>query len=140
MRLTCHLISPNCKLMGGYYEKIYISFGKCIYCADTCYVWRIGAKELPTSFMYEDGNYVEVTYVNRNYEITDNMFAPSKSMLDDVSSLHFATKFDAGENLSVGLARYNQAGASHNYQVADHQFQGLVLLVQELTYRLALLP
>ena len=72
--------------------------------------------ELPTSFMYEDGNYVEVTYVNRNYEITDNMFAPSKSMLDDVSSLHFATKFDAGENLSVGLARYNQAGASHNYQ------------------------
>ena len=56
--------------------------------------------ELPTSFMYEDGNYVEVTYVNRNYEITDNMFAPSKSMLDDVSSLHFATKFVAGENLS----------------------------------------
>ena len=72
--------------------------------------------ELPTSFLYENGSYLEVTYVNRNYEITDNMFAPSKSMLDDVSSLHFATKFDAGENLSIGLARYNQAGASHNYQ------------------------
>ena len=80
--------------------------------------------ELPTSFLYESGNYLEVTYINRNYEITDNMFAPSKSMLDDVSSLHFATKFDAGENLSVGLARYNQAGASHNYQGAGSPIPG----------------
>jgi long-subunit fatty acid transport protein len=52
------------------------------------------------------------------------MFAPSKSMLDDVSSMHFATKFDAGENLSVGLARYNQAGASHNYQGAGSPIPG----------------
>ena len=80
--------------------------------------------ELPTSFLYEDGNYLEVTYINRNFEITDNMFAPSKSMLDDVSSVHFATKFDAGENLSVGLARYNQAGASHNYQGAGSPIPG----------------
>ena len=36
--------------------------------------------ELPTSFLYEDGNYLEVTYINRKYEITDNMFAPSRSM------------------------------------------------------------
>ena len=27
--------------------------------------------ELPTSFLYEDGNYLEVTYINRNFEITD---------------------------------------------------------------------
>jgi long-subunit fatty acid transport protein len=80
--------------------------------------------ELPTSFLYEDGNYLEVTYINRNFEITDNMFAPSRSMLDDVSAVNFATKFDAGENLSVGLARYNQAGASHNYQGAGSPIPG----------------
>ena len=80
--------------------------------------------ELPTSFLYEDGSYLEVTYINRNYEITDNMFAPSRSMLDDVSAVNFATKFDAGENLSVGLARYNQAGASHNYQGAGSPIPG----------------
>jgi long-subunit fatty acid transport protein len=74
--------------------------------------------------LYETGNYLEVTYINRNFEITDNMFAPSKSMLDDVSSVHFATKFDAGENLSVGLASYNQAGASHNYQGAGSPIPG----------------
>ena len=79
--------------------------------------------ELPTSFLYEDGNYLEVTYINRNFEINDNMFAPS-GMLDDVSSVHFATKFDAGENLSIGLARYNQAGASHNYQGAGSPLPG----------------
>ena len=80
--------------------------------------------ELPTSFLYENGNYLEVTYINRNYEVTDNMFAPSRSMLDDVSSMHFAVKFDPGENLSVGLARYNQAGASHNYQGAGSPIPG----------------
>ena len=80
--------------------------------------------ELPTSFLYENGNYLEVTYINRNFEITDNMFAPSRSMLDDVSAVNFATKFDAGENLSVGLARYNQAGASHNYQGAGSPIPG----------------
>jgi long-subunit fatty acid transport protein len=79
--------------------------------------------ELPTSFLYEDGSYLEVTYLNRNFEINDNMFAPS-GMLDDVSSVHFATKFDASENLSVGLARYNQAGASHNYQGAGSPIPG----------------
>jgi long-subunit fatty acid transport protein len=79
--------------------------------------------ELPTSFLYEDGNYLEVTYINRNYDISDNMFAPS-GMLDDVSSVHFATKFDAGENLSVGFARYNQSGASHNYQGAGSPLPG----------------
>ena len=80
--------------------------------------------ELPTSFLYENGNYFEVTYIHRNFEITDNMFAPSRSMLDDVSSMHFATKFVAGENFSVGLARYNQAGASHNYQGAGSPIPG----------------
>ncbi len=84
----------------------------------------IERSELPTSFMYENNNYIEVTMINRNFEINDNMFAPSRSMFDDVSSLHFAAKFDVGENLDIGVARYNQAGASHNYQGAGSPIPG----------------
>ena len=57
----------------------------------------IERSELPTSFMYESGNYLEVAMLNRNYQIDDNMFAPSRSMFDDVFSLNFAAKFDVGE-------------------------------------------
>ena len=84
----------------------------------------IERSEIPTSFMYENNNYIEVTMINRNFEINDNMFAPSRSMFDDVSSLHFAAKFDVGENLDIGVARYNQAGASHNYQGAGSPIPG----------------
>ena len=40
---------------------------------------------LPTAFMFETGGYAEFTYSNRNYDVTDNMFAPTSSMYEDVS-------------------------------------------------------
>ena len=52
------------------------------------------------------------------------MFAPNRSMFDDVSSLHFAAKFDVTEDFDIGISRYNQAGASHNYQGAGSSIPG----------------
>ena len=30
---------------------------------------------LPTAFMFETGGYADFTFSNRNYDVTDNMFA-----------------------------------------------------------------
>ena len=79
---------------------------------------------LPTAFMFETGGYAEFTYSNRNYDVTDNMFAPSSSMYGDVSGASMSVKFDVNETVAVGIAQYNQAGISLNYQGAGSQIPG----------------
>ena len=49
---------------------------------------------LPTAFMFEEGGYGEITFSNRDYDVTDNMFAPTNSMYGDVSGVSFSGKFD----------------------------------------------
>ena len=41
---------------------------------------------LPTAFMFETGGYAEFTYSNRNYDVTDNMFAPTSSYIELVGA------------------------------------------------------
>ena len=79
---------------------------------------------LPTAFMFETGGYAEFTYSNRNYDVTDNMFAPTSSMAGDVSGASMSVKFDVNETIAVGIAQYNQAGISLNYQGAGSQIPG----------------
>ena len=79
---------------------------------------------LPTSFLFEDGSYTEFTISNRNYDVTDNFFAPTSSMYGDVSGATISTKFDLNSSVSVGLTQYNQAGISLNYQGAGSQIPG----------------
>jgi long-subunit fatty acid transport protein len=79
---------------------------------------------LPTAFMFEAGGYGEITFSNRDYDVTDNMFAPTNSMYGDVSGVSFSGKMDINESLSVGIAQYNQAGIDLNYQGAGSQIPG----------------
>ena len=79
---------------------------------------------LPTAFMFETGGYAEFTYSNRNYDVTDNMFAPTSSMYGDVSGAAISVKFDVNDKIAVGFAQYNQAGISLNYQGAGSQIPG----------------
>ena len=79
---------------------------------------------LPTAFMFEDGGYGEITFSNRNYDVTDNMFAPTNSMYGDVSGVSFSGKFDVNEAISVGISQYNQAGIDLNYQGAGSLIPG----------------
>ena len=79
---------------------------------------------LPTAFMFETGGYAEFTYSNRNYDVTDNMFAPTSSMYGDISGASMSVKFDVNETIAVGIAQYNQAGISLNYQGAGSQIPG----------------
>ncbi len=79
---------------------------------------------LPTAFMFETGGYAEFTYSSRNYDVTDNMFAPTRSMYGDVSGTSMSVKFDVNESVAVGIAQYNQAGISLNYQGAGSQIPG----------------
>jgi long-subunit fatty acid transport protein len=79
---------------------------------------------LPTSFMFETGGYADFTYSNRNYDVTDNFFAPTSSMYGDVSGASISVKFDVNETIAVGLTQYNQAGINLNYQGAGSQIPG----------------
>jgi long-subunit fatty acid transport protein len=79
---------------------------------------------LPTAFMFETGGYADFTYSNRNYDVTDNFFAPTSSMYGDVSGASISVKFDVSETIAVGFTQYNQAGISLNYQGAGSQIPG----------------
>ena len=79
---------------------------------------------LPTAFMFETGGYVDFTISNRNYDVTDNYFAPTSSMYGDVSGASISAKFDFNEKIAVGVAQYNQAGISLNYQGAGSEIPG----------------
>ena len=79
---------------------------------------------LPTAFMFETGGYADFTYSNRNYDVTDNFFAPTSSMYGDVSGASISVKFDVNETIAVGITQYNQAGISLNYQGAGSQIPG----------------
>ena len=79
---------------------------------------------LPTAFMFEEGGYGEITFSNRNYDVTDNMFAPTTSMYGDVAGVSMSGKIDVNEAISVGITQYNQAGISLNYQGAGSQIPG----------------
>ena len=79
---------------------------------------------LPTAFMFEEGGYGEITFSNRGYDVTDNMFAPTNSMYGDVSGVSFSGKFDINEAISVGISQYNQAGIDLNYQGAGSLVPG----------------
>ena len=79
---------------------------------------------LPTAFMFETGGYADFTFSNRNYDVTDNMFAPTSSMYGDVSGAAISVKFDVNDTIAVGLSQYNQAGINLNYQGAGSQIPG----------------
>ena len=110
--------------MGDHHEKIYLPDAWFINCADSGYIRCAERTALPTAFMFETGGYAEFTYSNRNYDVTDNMFAPTSSMYGDVSGASMSVKFDVNETVAVGIAQYNQAGISLNYQGAGSQIPG----------------
>jgi long-subunit fatty acid transport protein len=74
--------------------------------------------------MFETGGYADFTYSNRNYDVTDNFYAPTRSMYGDVSGASISVKFDVNETIAVGVTRYNQAGINLNYQGAGSQIPG----------------
>lgn len=104
-RLTCLMLGsfvvPTCAMAGG-----------------------MERTALPTAFMFETGGYVDFTYSNRNYDVTDNMFAPTNSMYGDVSGANISAKFDVNEKIAIGVTHYNQAGINLNYQGAGSQIPG----------------
>ena len=58
-------------------KKLNISFGRFVSCADIAISGGMERTALPTAFMFETGGYADFTFSNRNYDVTDNMFAPT---------------------------------------------------------------
>ena len=75
---------------------------------------------LSTAFMYEDGGYAEIGYSSRNYTVTDNVYAPTGSAVQDQSNTSLAFKFDLNDVFSVGLSRYRQGSIQLDYSSAGN--------------------
>lgn len=72
---------------------------------------------LSTSFMYQDGNYAEVGFQSRDYEV-NSATVNQNSVVGDFTSTSIAVKLDVTDSLSFGLSRYRQSSISVDYPSA----------------------
>ena len=88
---------------------------------------------LPTAFMFEPGGYVAFTISNRNYDVTDNFFAPTSSMYGDVSGAAISVKFDVNDTIAVGVAQPPSNSSIAKYLMRTSSCNLPRLLHHELT-------
>ncbi len=80
---------------------------------------------LPTAMMFEEGNHVSLSFSSTAPDVTDDLYATTKSMYTDYSSVTGTFKTQLNEKLSVGLARYQSEGIDLSYVNSGSTFSGL---------------
>lgn len=70
---------------------------------------------LPTDMMFEDGNYVSISFASFKPDVTDNNYATEGSMYNDRSATTLTFKTQINEKLSIGFASYKSAEISLDY-------------------------
>lgn len=73
---------------------------------------------LSTSFLYEQGGYIEVAHGKRNYDIKGSLYAPTGSAAKDQSTTSLSVKFDLSERLALGFSNYRQGSIQLDYSGA----------------------
>jgi len=73
---------------------------------------------LSTSFLYEEGGYIEVAHGKRNYDIKGSLYAPTGSAVKDQSTTSLSVKFDMSDQLAVGFSSYRQGSVQLDYSSA----------------------
>lgn len=66
-------------------------------------------------FLYETGNYAEVSYSSRSPDVTDSLYAPNSSMLSDFTTLNGALKLQLTDKIAVGLTSYDAGRIALDY-------------------------
>lgn len=69
-------------------------------------------------FLYETGNYAEVSYSSRSPDVTDSFYAPNSSMLSDFTTLNGALKLQLTDKIAVGLTSYDAGRIALDYSTA----------------------
>ena len=106
-------------------QKIVAAFAFAALGASNVFAAGMERTRLPTSMMFEEGNYASLSFSSTAPDVTDNLYAPSKSMYTDYSSVTGTFKTQLNEKLSVGLARYQSEGIDLSYVNSGSTFSGL---------------
>lgn len=69
---------------------------------------------LSTAFMFEDGNYAEISYQSSDYDISSSS-GGNASVVGDFKTTGFALKLDVDDRLSFGITKYRQSSIDLDY-------------------------
>lgn len=69
---------------------------------------------LPTAFMFESGNYAELSFQNSDYDVSSSS-GGNASVVGDLQSTNFAFKIDINNKISFGVVRYLQSSINVDY-------------------------
>ena len=69
---------------------------------------------LSTAFMFEDGNYAEISYQNSDYDVSSSS-GGNASVVGDFKTSNFALKLDVDDRLSFGITKYRQSAIDIDY-------------------------
>ena len=77
------------------------------------------------AFLYEEGNYAEISYSSRSPSVTDDVYAPDGSMLSDFSTMNGALKINISDRLSVGLTSFDAGRIALSYEGSGGPFAAI---------------
>ena len=69
---------------------------------------------LSTAFMFEDGNYAEISYQSSDYDVSSSS-GGNASVVGDFKTTNFALKLEVSDHLSFGITKYRQASIDIDY-------------------------
>ena len=69
---------------------------------------------LSTAFMFEDGNYAEISYQSSDYDVSSSS-GGNVSVVGDFKTTNFALKLDIDDHLSFGVTKYRQSAIDIDY-------------------------
>lgn len=69
---------------------------------------------LSTAFMFESGNYAELSFQSSDYDVSSSA-GGNASVVGDLQATNFAVKFDINEQISFGVTRYLQSSIDVDY-------------------------
>ncbi len=67
------------------------------------------------AFMFESGNYAEVSIAQTTPDVTDNVFAPDGSMLGKTTNFSGSLKLNISERFAVGVSMFDAAKINLDY-------------------------
>ena len=74
------------------------------------------------AFMFESGNFAELSITRTTPKVTDDTFAPKKSMLAEMTNTSMSLKMAMNDRFSIGLQHYDAAKIDLSYVGAGGPF------------------
>ena len=90
--------------------------------ASSAYAGGMEVTRLPTSMMFEDGNYASLSFGKFSPDVTDNVYATNGSMYKDRSAITATFKTQISDKISIGFASYKSAEIQLDYSNASVLF------------------